>query len=74
MLARSATMVEPSISISVVRRNQADNRILECAVAAGADYLVTGDRRDLLPLGEFEGVKIVTSAVFLEALSGRREP
>ena len=74
MLGRAATMVEPSISVAVVKRNEADNRILECAVAAGADYLVTGDRRDLLPLGEFDGVKIVTSGAFIEAMFGRREP
>ncbi|HEX5368705.1 MAG TPA: putative toxin-antitoxin system toxin component, PIN family [Dehalococcoidia bacterium] len=73
LLGRAATIAEPSVRLSVVKRNDADNRVLECAVATGADYLVTGDRRDLLPIGEYEGVKIVGSATFLGVLFAGRE-
>ena len=45
-----------------------DNRILECAVAANADYLVTGDRRHLLPIGEHGGTRIINARLFLSAL------
>jgi predicted nucleic acid-binding protein len=34
-----------------------------CGVAAGADYVVTRDD-DLLSLGTYEGIPIVTSEVF----------
>lgn len=34
-------------------------------MAAGSEYLVTGDRH-LLGLGQFEGVRIVSPAAFLE--------
>jgi putative PIN family toxin of toxin-antitoxin system len=64
-----ATIVDPQARVSAIRRNDADNRILECAVEAGADYLVTGDRRDLLPLKEYEGVRIVTAAEFIATLT-----
>ncbi len=53
-------------SISVVKDNEADNRILECAVAARADYLVTGDKEHLLPIETFRGVRIVSPAGFLD--------
>ena len=68
-LRELATIVEPPRTISVVPRDHPDNRILECAVHAGADYLVTGDRKHLLPLEEFEGVKIVRAPEFLSLLS-----
>ncbi len=42
-----------------------DDKVLECAVTAGATHIVTGDRRDLLPLGDFQGIPIVTAADFL---------
>lgn len=42
-----------------------DDRILECAVAAGAQVLVSGDKH-LLRLGAFEGIRIVPVAEFLE--------
>ena len=48
-------------------RNHADNPLLECAVFAGADYLVTRDK-DLLVLHPFLGISIVTPEDFLEEL------
>ena len=68
LIGAASTIVESSSTVSVITRNDADNRILECAVASDADYLVTGDRRDLLPLREYERVKIVTSATFLSVM------
>ena len=45
-----------------------DNRYLECAVEGHATHLVSGDR-DLLRLGRFEGIVIVTPQAFLEVLA-----
>ena len=64
-IPRWATIVEPTIPVSLISRNPADDRILECCLEARADYLITGDRRDLLPLGSFRGTAIITAAEFL---------
>ena len=64
-----ATIVEPTIPVSIISRNPSDDRILECCLEANAHYLITGDRRDLLPLGSFRGTSIVTSAEFLHAFN-----
>ena len=50
--------VEPKERIRAVREKDADNRVLECAVAAEADLLVTGDTKHLLPLKIFRGIPI----------------
>lgn len=42
-----------------------DNMILECAVVGGATHIVTGDKRHLLPLGNYQGISIVSAADFL---------
>jgi putative PIN family toxin of toxin-antitoxin system len=42
-----------------------DNYLLAMAVAGSADFLVTGDKRDLLGLQLHEGTKIVTVRDFL---------
>lgn len=42
-----------------------DDKVLECAKVGGATYVVTGDRRHLLPMGSFKGIHIVTAADFL---------
>lgn len=46
-----------------VVRDQEDNKILESAVEAGAEYLITSDN-DLLQLDEYQKVKIINPAQF----------
>ena len=55
----------PTTHLHVIRRLEADNRILECAVDAQADVLVTGNMRDIRPLGAFRGIEILTPREFL---------
>jgi uncharacterized protein len=49
-------------------RDPKDDYLLAYAVVGQADYLVTGDR-DLLTLGEVEGVRIVSPATFVALLA-----
>ena len=42
-----------------------DDKILELAVNGDADYIVSGNRRDLLDLNPFRGIEIVSPAEFL---------
>lgn len=42
-----------------MEEDPADDRVLDCAVAAEADYLITGDMH-LLHLRNLGGVKVVT--------------
>jgi predicted nucleic acid-binding protein len=34
--------VQPGVRLDVVKEDPPDNRILECAVNAGSDFIVTG--------------------------------
>lgn len=68
-LQNAATIVEPPLLAEVIEGGHADNRVLECVAAAKADYLVTGDRRHLLPIGEHEGACIVNAPRFLSLLA-----
>ena len=63
-----ATIIEPAPRPPAVEGNEGDNRVLECAVEAAADFLVTGDRRHLLPLGVHHGVAIANAPRFLSSL------
>ena len=59
-----AKAVEPTETIDTVPSDPDDNRVLECAVAAGSDAIVTGDSH-LLVLKSFRGADIVTVGVSL---------
>jgi predicted nucleic acid-binding protein len=58
-------MVFPKTTVAVVQSDPDDNAVLECALEARAEYIVTGDPH-LLNLAEFKDIKIVTPAVFLQ--------
>lgn len=60
-----ATVIEPKTKLSIIKQKDSDNRILECAVSGHADYIVSGDTKHILPLGEYRGIKILRPAVFL---------
>ena len=67
-LERAATVIEPQRLPDVIEANEADNRVLECAVEASVDFLITGDRRHLLPLEKHQGVRILNAPRFLSVL------
>ena len=67
-LLTQAEMVTDLPALRVVLNDPKDDPIIATAVAAKADYLVTGDRAHLLPLGEYEGIHILSPREFLEIL------
>ena len=60
--------VDPKIGISIVKEKDSDNRILECAFEGKVQYIVSGDKRHILPLKKFQGIEILSPADFLEIL------
>ena len=51
-----------------------DDKVLECAVVANATHIVSGDRKHLLPLGTYRGIRIVSPAEFLRAIESLNPP
>lgn len=64
-LEARAVLINPEPPFQKVCRDQDDDLIIATAVAAKASHLVTGDK-DLLTLGEHQGVRIVTPRQFLD--------
>jgi uncharacterized protein len=63
VVGRHAELVKPERRLRVLM-DDADNRILECAVEGRADWIVSGDHH-LLGLREFRGIPIVRVSDFL---------
>jgi len=61
--------VSPKIRVNVIERDPSDNKFLEAALEAKADFIITGDHH-LLELREFRGVKILSPSDFLKLLQG----
>ena len=60
--------VLPQHQIGAVCRDPKDIKYLECAVAAKADCIITGDL-DLLVLKEYNGIKILTAKEYLDIVN-----
>lgn len=68
-LRASAAMLTKLPSVDVCA-DPFDNYLLAMAAAGSANFLVTGDKRDLVGLGLYEGTKIVSVRDFL-TVTGR---
>lgn len=66
----AADVVEPKTKITVLS-DDPDNRILECAIKAKADFIVSGDKH-LLGLKKYKGIPILKPAQFLTLLERER--
>jgi putative PIN family toxin of toxin-antitoxin system len=58
-------LIRPAVKINAILERKDDNQILACALAAKADVLISGDRKHILPLKMFQGIKIVSPREFL---------
>lgn len=61
----------PAERVDAVTADPDDNRVLECAVAARSEVIVSGDS-DLLRLGAFRGIPVMTIAAFLAQVEGHK--
>ncbi|MBA2596949.1 MAG: putative toxin-antitoxin system toxin component, PIN family [Chloroflexia bacterium] len=66
----TATLVFPT-QIPAVCRDPADDKFLAAAMTGSAQFIVSEDM-DLLDLGSYEGIAIVTSSRFLPTLQNPR--
>lgn len=65
-------VVKISNTLNVIITDPDDNMVLECAVVGHANYIVTGDKKHLLPLQNYQGIEIVNAANFLSLMGQGR--
>ena len=62
-----AIMVNPTKELDVLKVDKSDHRILECALKAQVDFIITGNKKHF-PFEEFRGSKIVSPREFLSKI------
>lgn len=67
VLRREGECVRPDEQLDIVR-DADDDKFLELAVAADADYVVSGDD-DLQSVGTYQGIQILTPAAFVSTIT-----
>ena len=66
VIRKTSFHVKPTRTVSIIKVDEPDNRLLECAEAAGADYLVTGNTKHFPKT--FKNTAIVTPKQFMDLL------
>ena len=67
-IKEKAIQIQPKSKVTIVKEKDADNRIVECAIEAKAQYIISGDKAHLLPIKEYRGIKILSPTKFLEVI------
>ena len=71
-ISQVATVLRPRPTLHILK-DEPDNRILECAIAAQAEYLVSGDRH-ILALKHHAGIRMISLAEFFTELRKQKGP
>lgn len=64
--------VRPTQRVNAIMSDPDDNRIIECAMAGKAGYIVSGDQH-LLRLEEYQGIKMMRAPEFLKLVFNAAE-
>ena len=62
LVSENSELTYPTERLKAVANDETDNRVIECAVTARADFVVTGDQKHLLKLGRFGSIVILSPA------------
>jgi putative PIN family toxin of toxin-antitoxin system len=60
-------IVIPSLRVQAVQSDPEDNHVIEAALEAGAEFIISGDNH-LLKLKEWGGIRVVSPAQFIETI------
>ena len=74
MIIENAVLVVPTEKIDIVKDDPKDNKFFEAAVAGKALYIVSQDKKHVLKVGEYRGVKTIHPEEFVKLFATRGEP
>lgn len=63
-IAKLGEVVTPKEKLQIVKKDKNDNKIIEAAYVADADFIITGDKH-LLDIKKYQGIRIISPTQFL---------
>jgi uncharacterized protein len=67
IIANNSKRVVPTVKLCVIEEDSTDNIMLECAMAAGANVIVSGDKH-LLSLGKYKKTRVMVPREFFDSI------
>lgn len=67
LIEHEAIVISNTPTITIIKEDPTDNKVLSCALKAEANYIVSGDRH-FLTLRQYQNIDIVTPREFLNII------
>ena len=71
LIRKKAVKVEPANKLTKIKKDLADNRVLECALEAQVNFIVTGNKKHF-PFERFHKAKVVNPQEFATYFMAKR--
>ena len=71
LIRKKVVKVEPANKLTKIKKDLADNRVLECALEAQVNFIVTGNKKHF-PFGRFHKAKVVNPQEFATYFMAKR--
>lgn len=68
MIIENSVMVVPTMKLDIVKNDPKDNKFFEAAVAGRAKYIVSQDKKHVLSISEFRGIRTVHPEEFVKLI------
>lgn len=72
-IVKYVQVVEPKRKVDVIKSDPSDDKILECALEAKVDFIVSGDKKHVLSLKKFKKTAVVSAKDFLDLYYGKKK-
>jgi len=68
MIVENSVMVVPNEKLDIVKNDPKDNKFFEAALAGKAKYIISQDKKHVLSIPEFKGIKTIHPEEFVKLL------
>ncbi|MBI3032041.1 putative toxin-antitoxin system toxin component, PIN family [Candidatus Woesearchaeota archaeon] len=68
MIIENAVIVVPTETLDIVKNDPKDNKFFEAALAGNAAYIISQDKKHILSIAEFQGIKTIHPQEFVKLL------
>ena len=68
LVVENAMLVFPTEKLDIVKNDPKDNKFFEAALAGKAQYIVSQDKKPILSIPEFGGIKTISPGEFVKIL------
>ncbi|HLD06622.1 MAG TPA: putative toxin-antitoxin system toxin component, PIN family [Candidatus Nanoarchaeia archaeon] len=69
MIIENSVMVVPTEKLNIIKDDPKDNKFFEAAVAGKSQYIVSQDKKHILNIPEFKGIRTIHPERFVELIS-----